>query len=417
MIASYVAGYWPIRPSSEIGQQQRREQRHQRVVGERRGVVRHLVVVERPRGSHDHPGRPPHRARPVSATSWAAARSTPGCLPDRKAAEPHTGAGGWAPASPAPAATLAPPGRIPPSSPAGALERLLDDRPSDRSRRAARRVRRLRDLRTRPRRRPPCVLRAVRAPAPRAGVRRDRDHRRRRQHHDRCATSASCRQVFDEQKLRALPGDLALGHVRYSTTGSSAWENAQPIYRSDDRELALAHNGNLTNAVELHAELRERDVAVPLDLRLGDHRRAALHPPGRADRGRRRRRAAAPARRLLDRRDDARQARRVPRPARPAPARARDARRPLLRRERVVRARHHRREIPARGRAGRGADDRRRRDLDARWRSKAPAAPSASSSTSTSRAPTRSWAAPCCRARAAGWARSSRARRRSTPTS
>src|SRR6185312_12817633 len=49
--------------------------------------------------------------------------------------------------------------------------------------------------------------------------------------------------------LRALPGDLALGHVRYSTTGSSAWENAQPIYRSDERELALAHNGNLTNAV------------------------------------------------------------------------------------------------------------------------------------------------------------------------
>src|SRR5204862_2403701 len=68
-------------------------------------------------------------------------------------------------------------------------------------------------------------------------------------------------QVFDEQKLRALPGDLALGHVRYSTTGSSAWENAQPIYRSDERELALAHNGNLTNAVELHAELSERDDA------------------------------------------------------------------------------------------------------------------------------------------------------------
>jgi amidophosphoribosyltransferase len=68
-------------------------------------------------------------------------------------------------------------------------------------------------------------------------------------------------QVFDEQKLRALPGDMALGHVRYSTTGSSAWENAQPVYRSDRRELALAHNGNLTNAVELHAELREQDVA------------------------------------------------------------------------------------------------------------------------------------------------------------
>jgi amidophosphoribosyltransferase len=68
-------------------------------------------------------------------------------------------------------------------------------------------------------------------------------------------------QVFDEQKLRALTGDMAVGHVRYSTTGSSAWENAQPVYRSDRREVALAHNGNLINAVELHAELRARDVA------------------------------------------------------------------------------------------------------------------------------------------------------------
>jgi amidophosphoribosyltransferase len=67
-------------------------------------------------------------------------------------------------------------------------------------------------------------------------------------------------QVFDESKLRALPGSMALGHVRYSTTGSSAWENAQPIYRSDHREVALAHNGNLINAVELHAELRAEGV-------------------------------------------------------------------------------------------------------------------------------------------------------------
>jgi len=67
-------------------------------------------------------------------------------------------------------------------------------------------------------------------------------------------------QVFDEPKLQALAGDVALGHVRYSTTGSSAWENAQPIYRSDRREVALAHNGNLINAVELHAELREQGV-------------------------------------------------------------------------------------------------------------------------------------------------------------
>ncbi len=67
-------------------------------------------------------------------------------------------------------------------------------------------------------------------------------------------------QVFDEPKLQALAGDIALGHVRYSTTGSSAWENAQPIYRSDLREVALAHNGNLINAVELHTELREQGV-------------------------------------------------------------------------------------------------------------------------------------------------------------
>jgi amidophosphoribosyltransferase len=67
-------------------------------------------------------------------------------------------------------------------------------------------------------------------------------------------------QVFDEEKLRALRGEMAIGHVRYSTTGSSAWENAQPVWRSDLRQVALAHNGNLINAVELHDELRERGV-------------------------------------------------------------------------------------------------------------------------------------------------------------
>jgi amidophosphoribosyltransferase len=67
-------------------------------------------------------------------------------------------------------------------------------------------------------------------------------------------------QVFDEQRLRALRGDMAVGHVRYSTTGASSWENSQPVWRSDRRELALAHNGNLINAVELHGELRERGV-------------------------------------------------------------------------------------------------------------------------------------------------------------
>ena len=68
-------------------------------------------------------------------------------------------------------------------------------------------------------------------------------------------------QVYDEQKLRALTGAMAIGHVRYSTTGSSAWENAQPVYRSDRRQIALAHNGNLINAVELHSELTDKGVS------------------------------------------------------------------------------------------------------------------------------------------------------------
>jgi amidophosphoribosyltransferase len=68
-------------------------------------------------------------------------------------------------------------------------------------------------------------------------------------------------QVFDEQKLRALQGDMAVGHVRYSTTGASSWENSQPVWRADRRELALAHNGNLINAVVLHGDLREAGVA------------------------------------------------------------------------------------------------------------------------------------------------------------
>ncbi len=71
-------------------------------------------------------------------------------------------------------------------------------------------------------------------------------------------------QVFDEHMLRSLVGDLAIGHVRYSTTGSSQWENTQPIVRDDNRSLALAHNGNLINAVELHLRtLRGRDVPFP----------------------------------------------------------------------------------------------------------------------------------------------------------
>ena len=59
-------------------------------------------------------------------------------------------------------------------------------------------------------------------------------------------------QVFDEVTLSSLTGHIAVGHTRYSTTGSGTWENAQPSYRQHERGgLALGHNGNLTNTAEI----------------------------------------------------------------------------------------------------------------------------------------------------------------------
>ncbi|HEY2723997.1 MAG TPA: amidophosphoribosyltransferase [Pseudonocardiaceae bacterium] len=60
-------------------------------------------------------------------------------------------------------------------------------------------------------------------------------------------------QVFDEQVLSSLVGHIAVGHCRYSTTGSTTWENAQPTFRTTatGSGLALGHNGNLVNTAEL----------------------------------------------------------------------------------------------------------------------------------------------------------------------
>jgi len=60
-------------------------------------------------------------------------------------------------------------------------------------------------------------------------------------------------QVFDEQTLAAMPGHVAIGHCRYSTTGSTTWENAQPVFRNTaaGTGVALGHNGNLVNTTEL----------------------------------------------------------------------------------------------------------------------------------------------------------------------
>jgi amidophosphoribosyltransferase len=70
-------------------------------------------------------------------------------------------------------------------------------------------------------------------------------------------------QVFDEQKLSGLRGDTAIGHTRYSTTGSTHWANAQPlIRRGRGRTVALGHNGNLVNASELRDVLADEGTTL-----------------------------------------------------------------------------------------------------------------------------------------------------------
>jgi len=66
-------------------------------------------------------------------------------------------------------------------------------------------------------------------------------------------------QVFDEADLSYLPGHVAAGHTRYSTTGSNRVENAQPVYVEGPRgPLALGHNGNLVNAAVLRRDLEQQ---------------------------------------------------------------------------------------------------------------------------------------------------------------
>lgn len=66
-------------------------------------------------------------------------------------------------------------------------------------------------------------------------------------------------EVFREDSLSKLPGNLAIGHVRYSTTGSSVISNAQPfLVHHGEEYYALAHNGNIVNAAALRSELEER---------------------------------------------------------------------------------------------------------------------------------------------------------------
>ncbi len=68
-------------------------------------------------------------------------------------------------------------------------------------------------------------------------------------------------QVFNEQMLQSLSGQHAIGHVRYSTTGASHWQNSQPLVRSRNGDvIALGHNGNLVNTTALRDELLAEGV-------------------------------------------------------------------------------------------------------------------------------------------------------------
>ncbi|KIE57999.1 amidophosphoribosyltransferase [Methylacidiphilum kamchatkense Kam1] len=78
-------------------------------------------------------------------------------------------------------------------------------------------------------------------------------------HFQVCRGMGLVSQVFDSRSLASLQGTMAIGHVRYSTTGSSTLLNAQPIVVSCSKgELALAHNGNIVNAVSIRRELENK---------------------------------------------------------------------------------------------------------------------------------------------------------------
>ena len=70
--------------------------------------------------------------------------------------------------------------------------------------------------------------------------------------------------VLDERRLPSLRGNLAIAHCRYSTTGSTVWENAQPTFRLGPRRaVAVGHNGNLVNTRELLGQLRGGRARLP----------------------------------------------------------------------------------------------------------------------------------------------------------
>ncbi len=90
--------------------------------------------------------------------------------------------------------------------------------------------------------------------------------------------------VFDDRTLSCLPGDLAVGHTRYSTAGPSTWHSAQPVYRPAGRAgFALAHNGNLTNTDVLASKAGMLPGIVTNDSDIVAELMASYYPPERPD--------------------------------------------------------------------------------------------------------------------------------------
>jgi len=68
-------------------------------------------------------------------------------------------------------------------------------------------------------------------------------------------------EIFNEKILNSLKGKIAIGHVRYSTTGASSRENSQPmVIKYKNGQMAMAHNGNLVNAAKIREKLEEEGI-------------------------------------------------------------------------------------------------------------------------------------------------------------
>ncbi len=161
-------------------------------------------------------------------------------------------------------------------------------------------------------------------------------------------------QVFNEQTLSSLTGQHAIGHVRYSTTGSTHWQNSQPLVRSRNGSvIALGHNGNLVNTTELREELAAHGRTLQLRHRHRGHHGAHRRPGLRRHAGRRAHGRRQDPRRLQRDRDERGGAGRLSRPVRRAAALPGRLQRQRRHRLGDGRPGHHRRPLRARDRAGR----------------------------------------------------------------